>query len=169
MLRREALSGRDERVKNLLMLREFLKRRVEKLERELISLRRMMESLDEVLLEQTLITADKLREAEAKVEERKLYSEEGTLLGSLRLNRDKTEVTFLPDESVLINARERPIKFLVRKVGELNGEVDLEEDPKGTLKLLRVRLKDPRDLDRVLSSMRWALSRSTIGRPEGSQ
>ncbi|MCS7103456.1 MAG: hypothetical protein NZ992_06210 [Candidatus Korarchaeum sp.] len=155
---------RDERVKNLLMLREFLKRRVEKLEKELISLRRMIESLDEVLLEQTLVTADKLRGAEsqvgARVEERRFYSEGGKLLGNLRISGDRLEVSFLPEEKVLINTKERPIRFLFRKVEELDGKVEIEEDPKGTLKLLKVRLKDPKDLDRALSFMRWALSRS---------
>ncbi|MEM0267988.1 MAG: hypothetical protein QXO55_04735 [Candidatus Korarchaeum sp.] len=158
------MSERDERIKNLLMLREFLKRRVEKLERELISLRRMIESLDEVLLEQTLVTADKLRGAEghveAKVEERSFYSEGGKLLGSLRLSKDRLELSFLPEEKVTISVRERPIKFLFRKIEELNGEIEVEEDPKGILKLLKVRLRDPKDLDRTLSFMRWALSRS---------
>ena len=159
------MSERDERIKNLLTLRDFLKRRIERLERELISLRRMMESLDEVLLEQTLVTADKLRETpvEAKVEERRFYSEEGKLLGSLKLSKDKLEVSFTPEEGVNINARERPIRFLVRKVEELAGKIELEEDPKGSLKLLKVRLKDPKDLDRALSFMRWALSRSISG------
>lgn len=158
------MSERDERVKNLLMLRDFLKRRVEKLEKELISLRRMMESLDEVLLEQTLVTADKLRGAESyvetKVEERSFYSEEGKLLGSLRLSKDRLELSFLPEEKVVVSARERPIKFLFRKIEELGGRIEVEEDPKGALKILKVRLRDPKDLDRALSFMRWALSKS---------
>lgn len=157
--------GRDERIKNLLMLRDFLKRRVEKLERELISLRRMIESLDEVLLEQTLTTADKLRGAEirgeGKAEERVIYSEEGKPIGSLLLNRGRGEISFIPEEEASISARERPIKsFLFRKVEELEGKVEVEEDSKGMLKSLRVRLKDPRDIDKIANYVRWAVLRS---------
>lgn len=161
------MSGRDERIKNLLMLRDFLKRRAEKLERELISLRRMMESLDEVLLEQTLITADKLKEIEDKgergAEERPIYSEDGKPLGSLLLDRKKSEVSFIAGEGVSINARERPIRsFLFRKVEELEGKIEVEEDSKGLLKSVRVKLKDPRDLDRIANYVRWAVLRSLV-------
>lgn len=158
------MSERDERIKNLLMLRDFLKRKMERLEKELISLRRMMESLDEVLLEQTLVTADKLKRAgnhiEARFEERGFYSEEGKLLGNLRISRDRLEVSFLPEEGVTISTKERPIKFLFRKMEELNSRIEVEEDHEGTLKSIKVRLKDPKDLDRALGFMRWALSRS---------
>ncbi|MCC6028550.1 MAG: hypothetical protein LM591_00125 [Candidatus Korarchaeum sp.] len=154
---------RNERIKNLLMLRDLLKRRAEKLERELISLRRMIESLDEVLLEQTIVTADKLKEVRKNVEERKLYSDDGRLLGSLTLDRDRGEISFIPDDNILISSRERPVRsFLTRKIEELGGTMELEEDPKGTLKSLKVKFKDRRDVDRVINYIRWAFSKSII-------
>jgi len=155
---------RDERIKNLLMLRDLLKKRAEKLEKELISLRRVIESLDEILLEQTIVTADKLKETRKNVEERKLYSDEGRLLGNLILDRDRGEISFIPEGNVLISSRERPIRsFLARKIEELGGSMELEEDPKGMLRGLKVMLKDRRDVDRIVNYIRWAFSKSIVG------
>lgn len=155
---------RDERIKNLLMLRDLLKKRAEKLEKELISLRRVIESLDEILLEQTIVTADKLKETRKNVEERKLYSDEGRLLGNLILDRDRGEISFIPEGNVLISSRERPIRsFLARKIEELGGSMELEEDPKGMLRSLKVMLKDRRDVDRIVNYIRWAFSKSIVG------
>jgi len=154
---------RDERIKNLLMLRDFLKRRAEKLEKELISLRRMIESLDEVLLEQTIVTADKLKETRKNIEERKLYSDDGKFLGNLILDRDKGTLTFTPEDNVLINSKERPIRsFLARKIEELGGSMEVEEDARGMLRGLKVMLKDRKDVDRIVNYMRWAFSKSIV-------
>ncbi len=154
---------RDERIKNLLMLRDFLRRRAEKLEKELISLRRMIESLDDVLLEQTIVTADKLKETRKNVEERKLYSDDGKFLGNLILDMDRGEISFTPEDNVLISSRERPIRsFLARKIEELGGSMELEEDPNGMLRGLKVMLKGRRDVDRIVNYIRWAFSKSIV-------
>ncbi len=52
--------SRDERTKTLLELRSMLKARIDKLERELIKLRSMLDALDEALLEITITTADRV-------------------------------------------------------------------------------------------------------------
>jgi len=52
--------SRDERTRTLLELRSMLKARIDKLERELVKLRSMLDALDEALLEITITTADRV-------------------------------------------------------------------------------------------------------------
>jgi len=165
------LSERSERIRNLLKLREFLKKRIDRLEKELIRLRQMMESLDEVLLEQTLVTADQLRPSlttatpqKEDIEEREIVSEDGTLLGIVRINKSVGFLVFVPSEDVTIDARERPISsFLIRKVEEYGGKCEVEEFPDGRLKALRVKFEGvPQELERMFRLLRWAITKSVV-------
>ncbi|HDI86311.1 MAG TPA: hypothetical protein ENF83_02755, partial [Candidatus Korarchaeota archaeon] len=68
--------NREDRMRNLLELRSMLKTRIDELEEELLRLRSMLDALDDILLEATITTADRLTspaavpEEAARVEER---------------------------------------------------------------------------------------------------
>ncbi len=162
------MSERSERIKNLLKLREFLKRRIEKLEREVLQLREMVEALDQVLLEQTLVTADQLKpepeiQQPKEVEERRLASEDGTLIGIARVNKRTGSIVFVPTENVVIDARERPISsFLVRKVEEYGGKCEVDEYPDGRLRAIRIQVGEPQNLERIFRALRWAVTKSLV-------
>ncbi|MDK2372464.1 MAG: hypothetical protein QI197_03695 [Candidatus Korarchaeota archaeon] len=162
------MSERSERIKNLLKLREFLKKRIEKLEREVLQLREMVEVLDQVLLEQTLVTADQLKsEPEIQqfkdVEERRLTSEDGTLIGIARVNKRAGSIVFVPTENVMVDARERPISsFLVRKVEEYGGRCEVDEYPNGRLRAIRIQVEEPQNLERIFRALRWAITKSLV-------
>ncbi len=157
------MSERSDRVKRLLMLRDFLKKRLRKLEREVIELRKLIEVLDDVLLEQTLVTADQFRKIPQKLEERELLSDQGIRLGIIKIDRERGAILFLPSEGVLINARERPIRsFLLRKIEEYGARHFIEEASDGTLKNLKVEGIGPKDIDRMVKLMRCALAKSVL-------
>ncbi len=162
------MSERSERIKNLLKLREFLKRRIEKLEREVLQLREMVEALDQVLLEQTLVTADQLKsEPEIQqpkdVEERRLTSEDGTLIGIARVNKRTGSIAFVPTENVVVDARERPISsFLMRKVEEYGGRCEIDEYPDGRLRAIRIQVDELNNLERIFRALRWAVTKSLV-------
>ncbi len=128
----------------------------------------MMESLDEVLLEQTLITADKLGASPAArreegVEEREVVSDDGTILGVARLDRNNGSLIFTPAKEVFIDTRERPISsFLVRKIEEYKGKFELDKQPDGRLKALKIKLSSPDDLERVFRLLKWAIVKSLV-------
>ncbi len=160
------MSERSERIKNLLKLRELLKRRIDKLEREIIQLREMVEALDQTLLEQTLVTADQLKPEPQKaveIEERKILSEEGELIGIVRINRESGSMVFVPTENVVVSARERPISsFLVRKVEEYGGRCLVEETSDGRVRSIRIEVREPRSMERIFRALRWAVSKSLV-------
>ncbi|MCD6243698.1 MAG: hypothetical protein DRN78_03290 [Thermoproteota archaeon] len=157
------MSEKSDRVKRLLMLRDFLKKRLRKLEKEVIELRKMMEVLDEILLEQTLVTADQLKAIPQKLEERELLSDQGNRLGIIRIDRGEGTILFLPSEGVLIDARERPIRsFLLRKIEEYGARPFIEEASDGTLKNLRIEGISPKDIDKMVKLVRWALAKSVV-------
>ncbi len=162
------MSERSERIKNLLKLREFLKKRIEKLEREVLQLREMVDALDQVLLEQTLVTADQLKpELEIQqpkdVEDRRLTLEDGTLIGIARVNRRTGSIVFVPTENVVVNARERPISsFLVRKIEEYGGRCEVDEYPDGRLRSIRIHIGESQNLERIFRALRWAVTKSLV-------
>ncbi len=129
----------------------------------------MMESLDEVLLEQTLITADKLRASPAAtrreegVEEREIVSDDGTILGVARLDRNSGSLIFTPTKDVFIDARERPISsFLARKIEEYKGKFEADKQPDGRLKALKIIVSSPDDLEKVFRLLKWAVIKSLV-------
>ncbi len=162
------MSERDERIRNLLRLRAYLKRRISRLEKEILRLRQMMEALDEALLEQTLITADKLgvpleAKKEKSMEERELVSDDGITLGVVKIDRGDGSLIFTPSKDVLIDARERPISsFLVRKVEEYGGKCEIEELPDGRLKFLKIKIKSPDNFEKIFRLLKWAVVKSTV-------
>lgn len=162
------MSEDSDRIKKLLELRDFLKKRIDKLEREILRLRGMMEALDQTLLEQTLITADQLRsrkEVEKKeaFEERVISLEDGTPMGTVRIDRASNTITFIPTESIAVDAKERPISsFLIRKIREYGGRYEIDEYPDGRLKSIRIELPDPSNIERVFRALRWAVLKSIV-------
>ncbi len=142
------MSQDDERIKRLLDLRELLKKRINKLENELIRLRQMLEALEETLLEQTLTTADKLErkrveKGSKKLEKVQLTSKGGGLLGVVEVDRAKGYLRFIPAEGLLVDAESKPIKsFLLKKMREFqessNATYDLRVREDGTLEYLEI-------------------------------
>ncbi len=162
------MSERDERIRNLLQLRAYLKRRVDKLEKELLRLRQMMEALDEALLEQTLVTADKLgvsleARREKNIEEREVISDNGITLGVVKIDKSSGSLMFIPSKDVLIDARGRPISsFLIRKIEEYGGKCEVEEFSDGKLKNLKIKVRSSEDVDRIFRLLKWAITKSIV-------
>ncbi len=167
------MSQSDERIKRLLELRELLKKRITKLESELIRLRQMLEALEETLLEQTLITADKLERVKEqkgarRIERIQLTSKDSKrILGTIEIDRNKGYVKFIPIEGLFINAESRPIKsFLAKKMRELQEssnvayQVRARED--GSLEFIEIEGLKPKELNEFLRMLRWAVERSLV-------
>ncbi len=163
---------KDERIRNLLQLRAYLKRRIDKLEKEILRLRQMMEALDDVLLEQTLVTADKLRVSlgsrleprkEKNLEEREVVSDNGVTLGVAKVDKSSGSLIFIPSKDILINAKERPISsFLARKIEEYGGKCEIEEFPDGKLKTLKIKIRSLNDLKKIFRLLKWAVIKSAV-------
>ncbi len=166
------MSQDDERIKRLLELRELLKKRINKLENELIRLRQMLEALEETLLEQTLTTADKLERKKVekgpkKLERVQLTSKGGNSLGIVEVDRAKGYLRFTPAEGLLVDAESKPIKsFLLKKMKEFeessNARYELKVKDDGTLEYLEIEGLKSKELNDFLRMLRWAVERSLV-------
>ncbi len=166
------MSQDDERIKRLLELRELLKKRINKLESELLRLRQMLEALEETLLEQTLTTADKLERKKVEKEVRKLEkiqltSKEGNLLGIVEMDRSRGYLKFVPAEGLLVDAESKPIKsFLMKKMKGFqeasNAVYELKAKEDGSLEYIEIEGLKPKELNEFLRMLRWAVERSLV-------
>ncbi len=171
--------NREDRMRNLLELRNMLKTRIDELEKELLRLRSMLDALDDILLEATITTADRLTppatvpEEVAKVEERQRPPapqevEESEILsgeekiGRLLVNRGKGILILETERDV--RADSGPIGWLTRRLRELRrsspGVAYNIEVEGGALRRIVVRGVPADDMDRLVNEMRWAIDRA---------
>ncbi len=172
--------NRDDRMRTLLELRNMLKTRIEELEEELARLRSMLDALDDVLLEATITTADRLplgeevpretRPAEAveagppspaEVEEREILSGEEKI-GRILVNRGRGILVVEVEEGV--KADSSPIRWLRRRLREFErispGAAHNVEVEEGLLKRVVVSGVPEGEIERLVKEIRWALDRA---------
>jgi len=171
--------NRDDRMRTLLELRNMLKTRIEELEEELARLRSMLDALDDVLLEATITTADRLplgegapreiRPAEAvegppspaEVEEREILSGEERI-GRILVNRGRGILVVEVEEGV--KADSSPIRWLRRRLREFerisSGAAYNVEVEEGLLKRVVVSGVPESEIERLVKEIRWALDRA---------
>ncbi len=171
--------SRDDRMRTLLELRSMLKTRIEELEKELLRLRSMLDALDDVLLEATITTADRLgplpagapdeaieveeyqAPAPPGVEEREVLSGDERI-GRILVNRRKGILVLEMEREV--RADSNPIGWLSKRLRELKrvspGVAYNVEAEEGALRRIVVSGVPADELDRLVKEMRWALDRA---------
>jgi len=171
--------NREDRMRNLLELRNMLKTRIDELEKELLSLRSMLDALDDILLEATITTADRLTSPAAvpgevtKVEERKRppapqeVEEREVLSGEERIGRilvNRAKGILILEVERDVRADSGPIGWLSRRLRELRrsspGVAYNVEAEDGALRRIVVRGVPADEMDRLVNEMRWAIDRA---------
>ncbi|RLG42166.1 MAG: hypothetical protein DRO01_01600 [Thermoproteota archaeon] len=171
--------NREDRMRNLLELRSMLKTRIDELEKELLRLRSMLDALDDILLEATITTADRLTspaavpEEVAKVEERQRppapqeVEEMEILSGEERIGRilvNRARGILILEVERDVRADSGPIGRLTRRLRELrrslSGVAYNVEAEEGALRRIVVRGVPPGEMDRLVNEVRWAIDRA---------
>lgn len=165
-----------ERIQALLELREKLRETIEKLELTMEELKRVLEGIGDVLLEETVVSADQLtKKGVAKTEEEEgrervitIRSPEGEI-GTITVDLATRSISFEPGSGVHIPAEAKPISsFLSERVVEdlrkaqpsLN--YSLQTGDEGEVKSINISNLNELQINDLIGKLIWAV-RKAVG------
>jgi hypothetical protein len=151
---------REKRIKALLELRDILKKRVKRLNEEVERLSRIIEIIDDVLVKETMVTADLMKKPEGKRIE--IKDSKNRVIGSIIYDEINRFIRFEPGE-IEISSDKKPIKSWIE--GELRSvknefpEMEYSINSSGG-KLISIEIrKFPRDRGfELIRKIRWAVT-----------
>ncbi|MGB9630650.1 MAG: hypothetical protein ACP5KE_06320 [Candidatus Methanodesulfokora sp.] len=151
---------REKRIKALLELRDILKKRVKRLNEEVERLSKIIEVIDDILVRETVVTADLMKKPEGKRIE--IKDSKNRIIGSIIYDEVNRLIRFEPGE-VEISSDKKPIKSWIE--GELrsvkNEFPEMEysiNSSDGKLVSIEIR-RFPRDRGfELIRKIRWAVT-----------
>ncbi|GEM_PF-1074595 len=159
-----------ERIKRLLEIRENMKKSISSLNSTLQELREVLDRLEDLLLEESLVSADMMlekrpiKEMERRIIEVRLGDVE---VGKISVNPATKALVFEPSEKVFISAKSGPIgSFLKRKViRELRKEqptlkFSLEEGRAGEVKRIEISNIREDQINDLIAKLIWSVRKS---------
>jgi len=159
-----------ERIKRLLEIRENMKESISSLNSTLQELREILDRLEDLLLEESLVSADlmlerrPIKEVEKRIIEVRLADVE---VGKIFVNPVKKTLIFEPSEKVFIPANSGPIEsFLKRKViTELRKEqpilkFKLEEGKAGEVRRIEISNIREDQINDLIGKLIWSVRKS---------
>ncbi|RLG39709.1 MAG: hypothetical protein DRO05_08160 [Thermoproteota archaeon] len=159
-----------ERIKRLLEIRESMKKSIASLDSALQELRDILDRLEDLLLEESLVSADMIleRRPSEEPEERIINVRlSGVDIGKIFVNPLTKTLVFEPSENVFISANSGPIgSFLRRKViRELRREQPelkfiLEEGESGEVKRIEISNVREDQINDLIGKLIWAVRKS---------
>ncbi|RLG49780.1 MAG: hypothetical protein DRN90_00885 [Thermoproteota archaeon] len=159
-----------ERIKRLLEIRENMKKSISSLNGTLQELREILDRLEDLLLEESLVSADVMLEKRPseEVEKRIIEVRLGEVeVGKIFVNPITKTLVFKPSEKVFIPANSGPIEsFLKRKVmRELRKEqpalkFELEEGKAGEVRKIEISNIKEDQINDLIGKLIWSVRKS---------
>ncbi|MEM4189227.1 MAG: hypothetical protein QW544_01755 [Candidatus Caldarchaeum sp.] len=169
------MQNEDAEVKKLAELKTFLEQRMAELEREMDSMRMLLEVVDRELAAKSFKKAQPTEAAEKEVAAlRMIRSRSGSLLATMALKEKEARIVFNPE--IRVTQDMRPFSsFLLRKVLDSMREADLQKVAEGKLpqsealsyevvydgdtarELIVKNYRDEQRLREIVNSVKWTL------------